>query len=168
MRFMNRSVVMPIVIINVIMFFLQILIGESFTNAFLLLSAEAFQRPWILVTSMFLHGGVAHLIFNMYVLLMFGPIIEQRIGPKRFLFIYFTAGIMASIVSTFFYPAALGASGAIFGILGCLAILRPKMRVYVGYVPMPMIIAAVVWAAGDLLGMFIPSGTANAAHLFGY
>lgn len=153
-------------IVCVIIFILQKLF-EPLTNDFALISAYVFSRPWILVTHMFLHGGIEHLLFNMMALALFGSILEKIIGSKKFLILYFLSGIVAGFGSAIFYPASIGASGAIFGILGCLTVLRPRMTVYVGYVPMPMFMAAILWAIMDLVGMFAPSGIANAAHLFG-
>lgn len=149
----------------VIVFILQNIF--PITEDFALISKDVFTRPWILISSIFLHGSFQHLFYNMFALGLFGFILEKIIGSKNFIILFFASGLIAGIGSVPFYEAALGASGAIFGILGCLAILRPRMIVYVGYIPMPMILAAVVWAVGDLIGMFIPSGIANAAHLFG-
>ena len=152
--------------ICVIGFILQ-MIFPWVTDSFSLVSEDVFVRPWILISSIFLHGDLLHLMYNMFALGLFGFILEKIIGSKNFLILFFSAGLIAGIGSVPFYEAALGASGAIFGVLGCLAILRPKMRVYISFVPMPMIIAALVWIGGDLLGMFVPSNVANAAHLFG-
>ncbi|MDD5416809.1 MAG: rhomboid family intramembrane serine protease, partial [Candidatus Aenigmarchaeota archaeon] len=105
--------------------------------------------------------------YNMFALGLFGFILEQIVGTKKFLMIYFVSGLVAAVGSIMFYSASLGASGAIMGILGCLAVLRPKMTVYISYVPMPMILAAVVWIGGDLIGMVAPDQVAHAAHLFG-
>jgi len=116
---------------------------------------------------MFLHGGVTHLLYNMFALALFGFILEKIVGVKRFLIIYFAAGLASALASIFFYNATLGASGAIFGVMGCLAVLRPRMTVWVGYIPMPMAAAAVVWGLGDLLGMFAPGNVAHAAHIAG-
>lgn len=55
-------------------------------------------RPWQFVTHMFMHGNLAHLFFNMYALVIFGPILENRLNPKRFLFYYLTCGIGASLL----------------------------------------------------------------------
>ncbi len=117
---------------------------------------------------MFLHGGFAHLFFNMFALAIFGTILEKIIGSRRFLTVYFAAGIIAGIASLPFYSAVLGASGAIMGVLGCLAILRPRMTVWMMYAPMPMIVAAGFWILLDLAGFFSGAGgIANAAHLGG-
>ena len=161
---MNNA--LKILSICVVAFFIQLAV-PAFENSFVLVSSEVFTHPWTLVTSMFLHGDFMHLFYNMFALGLFGTILEHIIGAKKFLHIYFAGGLIAGLFSIPFYNAVLGASGAIMAILGCLAVLRPKMRVYVGYVPMPMAIAAIVWIAGDLLGFLAPSGIANAAHLGG-
>jgi membrane associated rhomboid family serine protease len=70
--------------------------------------------------------------------------------------------------SFLFYNASLGASGAVMGIMGALGVLRPKMTVYVSYIPMPMSVAVIVWALGDLFGFFNPfTNVAHIAHLAG-
>ena len=155
-----------IVGICVVVFILQLGI-PAITDSFLLLSEKALVRPWTFITSMFLHADFTHLFYNMFALGIFGFILEKIIGSRRFLILYFSAGLVAGIASLFFYSAVLGASGAIMGVLGCLAVLRPRMSVWVMYVPMPMIIAAGLWILFDLLGMFSPGNVANAAHLGG-
>lgn len=152
--------------ICVLIFILQ-MIFPIITDSFVLVSADVLYRPWILVTSMFLHGSIDHLIYNMFALALFGTILEKVLGMKRFLVLYFIAGLIAGLGSIPFYEAALGASGAIMGVLGCLAVLRPRMRVWVGYVPMPMALAALVWIGGDMIGLVAPDGIAHTAHLFG-
>jgi hypothetical protein len=139
----------------------------GFTDAFLLQSSEVLARPWILVTSIFLHGSIEHLLYNMIALVIFGMILEKTIGSKKFVILFFISGIIASIGSSFFYEAALGASGAIFGLLGALAVLRPRMTIWVYSVPMPMFVAAGLWLIIDLMGILYPSGVANVAHIAG-
>lgn len=156
---------LKLVAIIVVVFILQI--AFPITEKFALVSALVLYKPWLLITHIFLHGGIEHLLYNMFALALFGTILERIISGKKFLILFFASGLIAAVGSVIFYPASIGASGAIFGVLGCLALLRPKMTVYVGWIPMPMAMAAVVWAVGDLLGMFAPSGVANAAHLFG-
>lgn len=150
----------------VVLFLIQA-IFPSVTDHFALYSSRVASEPWLLVTSMFLHGDFAHLFFNMFALGLFGILLESITGSRKFLLVYFSAGIIASIGSALFYPASLGASGAIYGVLGALTVLRPRMRVWVWMIPMPMYVAAIFWAFLDLVGFFAPSGVANAAHLFG-
>lgn len=137
------------------------------TESFKLVSADAFERPWILVTAIFLHGSIAHLLYNLLGLALFGTILEGTIGERNFLLVFFISGLFASLTVIPFYSSALGASGAIFGIIGMLAVLRPSMTVWVSYIPMPMFMAAMFWAVGDIFGLFMPSDIANAAHLGG-
>ncbi len=161
-----KNIVIWLIVINVIIFIFQTIYPQT-TDGFALVSADLLSRPWIIITSMFLHGDMLHIFYNMFALGLFGFILERIIGSKNFIMLYFAAGIVSGLASSIFYEASIGASGAIFGVLGALAALRPRMTVYVGYIPMPMIIAAGVWAFLDLLGMFAPSGIANAAHLGG-
>lgn len=168
MKFEIRNAVIPLILLNVIIFILQIILGNNFTNSFILVSSDIFVRPWILLTSMFLHAGVNHILFNMYALLIFGPILEQKIGTKRFLLIYLFSGVIAAFLSSFFYELALGASGAIMGVIGTLIILMPNLGLLLFFVvPMPLWIAGIVYAAIDLFGIFFPSGIGNIAHLVG-
>ncbi len=82
---------------------------------------------WRLFTVMFLHGGILHIAFNMFALWWLGSIVEQLIGPVRFLLVYFASGLAGSagalLVSGLYVPT-VGASGAIFGIMGALLILE--------------------------------------------
>jgi len=162
----NKLYSIWLVIICTIIFTLQIIFPQI-TDQFALYSNRVLYEPWLLVTSIFLHGSFEHLFFNMFALALFGIILESIIGSRNFLIAFFVSGIIASIGAAFFYPASLGASGAIYGIIGALTAIRPKMTVWVLGVPMPMFVAAVLWALIDLVGMFEPSGIANAAHLFG-
>ncbi|MEM7819254.1 MAG: rhomboid family intramembrane serine protease [Candidatus Aenigmatarchaeota archaeon] len=155
-----------ITIFCIIIFIIQV-IFSFITENFILISIDVISRPWILITSIFLHGSLEHLMYNMLALVLFGTILEKIIGSKNFILVFLVSGILANITSIFFYEATLGASGAIFGILGCLTFLRPKMIVWVYSVPMPMIVAAAIWFLIDLVGVFYPSNIANISHISG-
>jgi membrane associated rhomboid family serine protease len=152
--------------ITVLIFLLQ-LAYDPLTDQLALVSAEVATHPWMLITHMFAHGGFEHLLYNMFALVLFGSILERVIGSRRFLVLYFVAGFFAGLGAMFMYPASLGASGAIFGILGALTVLRPRLTVWVGGIPMPMILASVVWGSIDMIGLLFPGQTANMAHLVG-
>ncbi len=137
------------------------------TEDFLLISSDVYERPWILVTPIFLHGDITHLLYNMLALATFGSILEKSIGERKFLFVFFITGLISSIASTFLYTSVLGASGAVFGVIGALALLRPRMVVWALGVPMPMVVAAAAWSTLDIIGLFSPSGIANLGHLGG-
>ncbi|GAB3426579.1 rhomboid family intramembrane serine protease [Massilia solisilvae] len=79
-------------------------------------------QPWRLVTSMFVHGGLLHILFNMFALWQVGRLVERMFGSARFLALYMIAGVCGSLASVLWNPHvnSVGASGAIFGIIGGL------------------------------------------------
>jgi membrane associated rhomboid family serine protease len=90
---------------------------------------------WPFVTSMFLHGGWLHIIFNMWALWIFGDNVEDRLGHVRYLIFYLVCGIIAAVTLTVVTPGAteptIGASGAIAGVLGAYFIFYPMAEVIV-------------------------------------
>src|SRR3989338_6163536 len=132
-----------------IIFILQKLM-PGFTDLFILDSRLVIPKVWTLFTAIFLHSGIVHILYNLFALALFGSVLEHIIGSKKFLVLFFVSGLVASLAGLPFYTRVLGASGAIFGILGMLGILRPKMTVWVYSIPMPMILALFVWGAGDV------------------
>ncbi|MAH33431.1 hypothetical protein CL615_03485 [archaeon] len=162
----NKRSALILSLIIFIIFILQSTI-PNLTDTFILDNSKVIPRIYTLLTAIFLHGDMVHLLYNLFGLALFGSILEHVIGTRKFLKLFFIAGLIASLLSLPFYSRVLGASGAIFGILGMLGILRPKLTVWLYGIPMPMIVALFVWAIADLLGIIAPSGTANIAHLGG-
>ncbi|MBS3077505.1 rhomboid family intramembrane serine protease [Candidatus Pacearchaeota archaeon] len=166
-----RFYALKLCLLMILIFIIQILFS-SFIDI-LVLDQTSWQQPWRFVTAIFLHGGIAHLLLNLFALVLFGSILESLISSKRFLVVFFTTGILANLIAVNFYDSSLGASGAIFGILGALIILRPLMVVWVYSIPMPMFVAGIVWAAADILGAYgfftnnPLNNTGNIAHLSG-
>ncbi|HKZ45364.1 MAG TPA: rhomboid family intramembrane serine protease [archaeon] len=155
---------LKLVLIISLIFLLQ----QIFPNQFELLalnSQEVLYRPWTLVTYIFLHANYSHLFSNMFFLVIAGLMLEKTVGYKNFLFVFFITGIFSGIVSTFFYDSVIGASGAIYGVMSVLAVIRSKTVIYVLGVPMYIIIAMILYAILDLGGVFYPSSTANIGHL---
>ena len=138
----------------------------GFTDIFIL-NENSFAQIWRFLTSIFLHGSLPHLLYNLLALALFGSILEKFIGGKKFLLVFFLSGIFANLIAVNFYSASLGASGAVYGILGCLALLRPMMMVWAFGLPMPMFIAAALWVGAGVLGIFMPSNIGHVAHLSG-
>src|SRR5712672_2739728 len=139
------------------------------------------------VTMMFLHGGWLHLILNMWTLWLFGPSIEDRLGHGRYLAFYFVCGLAASLAHVLFNPVsivpALGASGAIAGILGCFMRLFPLARIVVIvpilFIPLFVEVYAFVfiglWFLLQLfqttMGLLLPSSSGDVAwwaHIGGF
>jgi hypothetical protein len=152
-------------LICMIAFVLQMLIS-GFTDL-LILDSSKMAEIWRFVTAIFLHGSLGHLIANLFALMLFGTILEGQIGSRKFLVLFFASGVFANFIAVWFYPSSLGASGAIYGILGALAVIRPMMTIWMSGIPMPMMIAGIVWVAGGVLGLFYPSNVGHVAHLSG-
>ncbi len=88
---------------------------------------------WRLLTAMFLHGNLVHIFFNGYALYALGPEAERLYGTARFLAVYFLAGLAGSVASyAFSLSPSVGASGAIFGLIGCLAVFFYESREVLG------------------------------------
>ncbi len=110
---------------------------------FVLMSSAISERPWTIITSMFIHADNGHLLSNMLALLVFGAYLEKLIGEKSTLMIYFIGGIMGSVFVIFLDPsgsATVGASGAIFAIFGTLMVLKPKQTIYL-FLAIPIILS---------------------------
>ncbi|MBS3081871.1 rhomboid family intramembrane serine protease [Candidatus Pacearchaeota archaeon] len=150
-----------------VVFLLQLFVN-GFTELFLL-DSSSFTQIWRFFTAIFLHGGIAHLLYNVFALALFGSMLERFIGGKRFLIVFFVTGILANVVSVNFYGSSLGASGAIFGVIGTLIFIKPLMFVWAFGFPMPLFVAGIIWITGDLMGFFYATGSnvANLAHLSG-
>lgn len=86
-------------------------------------------EPWRMLTALFLHGSFLHILFNMYSLLIFGPILEHALGRWRFLALYLLSGLGGSVAVLLIAPtiAVVGASGAIFGLLGAFFVIQRKL-----------------------------------------
>ncbi|HLC50404.1 MAG TPA: rhomboid family intramembrane serine protease [Candidatus Nanoarchaeia archaeon] len=168
MEFKIRNAVTALIVADTLIFLLQMVLGDGFTNSFLLKSSDIYSRPWILVTHMFLHGSPYHLLFNMWGLFMFGPLLEARIGTRRFISFYLATGIIAGFLSSFFYTNALGASGAIMGLVGVIVMLMPELPILLFYVvPAPLWVGGIFFALMDVFGVFFPTGIGSIAHLAG-
>jgi uncharacterized protein len=146
----------------ILVFILQHIFG---TEPFILEKSLMWSQPWRILTSLFAHANIAHLFSNVFGLCLFGLLLEGRIGAKKVLAIFLISGIIVNIFTI--YPSSLGASGAIYAIIGTLAVLRPAMVIWVSYVPMPMAIAALFWLAQDIIRTIIPSNIGSIAHISG-
>jgi membrane associated rhomboid family serine protease len=142
------------------------------TSAFALVPALVLQRPWTVLSYMFLHGGLGHLFFNMLSLFFFGPRLEARLGSRRFLILYFVSGATGALLSLVFSPwaAVIGASGGVFGVLLGFARYWPRDQILIwGVFPVEarwMVAGMTILA---LLGGFSGGGgIAHFAHLGGF
>ncbi len=153
-----------------ISFVLQLLI-PSYTQHFILNPALVMERPWTLITHIFLHSTqhFEHFFFNMLFFVFFGPVLERRIGSSKFLLIFFLSGIAAGLGWTLTsVNPALGASGALSGIFATLAVLMPRMKVYLFFViPLEMWMTLILFALLDFVMIGSGDMIAHTAHLSG-
>ena len=157
-----------LIAINVILFIIPLLFGEynSLINNFCvdasLIRSGQYYR---ILTGIFLHGSILHLLFNCYALFVIGSQVENFMGKFKYLIIYLFSGICGSIFSMIFssYPS-IGASGAIFGLMGALVYFGYHYRVYLGNVVKSQIIPLILL---NLCIGFLSSGIDNFAHIGG-
>jgi rhomboid protease GluP len=164
--------------INVIMYGVSVLLATrvDWDIALLLLGAKSNAaidagQWWRLLTPMVLHGNLMHLLFNSWALYVLGTEAERVFGTLRFLALYLLAGLAGSIASYMFNPDALsvGASGAIFGLLGALAAFSYTSRSFIGWEASKMQLGQMATLAAINLGFGFLPGTNidNSAHIGG-
>lgn len=182
-NFFLGNVTFLLILIMVISFIGQLLVfglfGSSTYNqimSWLTPTKSTFlTRPWTLVTSIFLHSiqYTFHLIFNALILLFIGPTLERMIGRNKFIGIFLVSGVVAGI-SQLLVPGPdlplLGASGAIFGILGALTVMAPRMPILLFFfIPMQLWMLTLGYGFIEfILAILRPASTiAHIAHVGG-
>lgn len=183
------SALMLIMVANVVVFTIQAMTetrvatpagwidSDKVTDAFALISTDVRNGEiYRLFTYMFVHGGFAHIFFNMWGLYIFGSLLESRIGPARFFNLYAISGLCGAglwMLSNWDSSIpCLGASGAVFGITIATAMFFPDLRIMLLIPPIPMklktfaIVFAVLEVVFELTGT--QRGVAHLAHLGGF
>jgi len=182
------AVTVGIIVVNVIVFILELIGGQAFVTKWSLIPANVSAgRDYITVlTSMFMHGSWSHILGNMVFLWAFGPEIEDSMGRGRYLIFYLIGGLAASLAQVLGNPTStipnLGASGAIAAVMGAFLVTYPRDRirsilmifvfVRVRYIPAALLIG--VWFlsqlvnAGAVAGQVQTGGVAYLAHIGGF
>jgi membrane associated rhomboid family serine protease len=125
-----------LILANVAVFLVSAIVGTDFIRLFGLVPRQVLEERWVWqpVTYMFVHGGFLHLLFNVFMLWMFGMPIEAQWGTREFLKYYFVCGLSVALVKLLLWPQSavplVGASGALFGLLVAFALLYPDSVVY--------------------------------------
>src|SRR3954467_10815747 len=129
--------VIRLIVANVAVFVLKLFLpkDQSFLLEDLLALVPAYlpQRPWTIITYMFVHAGGTHILFNMLFLYFFGPRLEDKLGSGPFAWLYFMSGIAGGLLSWVFTPYVpiVGASGAVSGVALGFAYFWPREPIYV-------------------------------------
>ncbi|MFN2433482.1 MAG: rhomboid family intramembrane serine protease [Gemmatimonadota bacterium] len=197
LRGRHHVVTLLLILANVLVFFYQLAQGanlERFVFMWSVVPLEYSQGQdlppaipvpfWsTLFSSMFMHGGWAHLLGNMLYLWIFGDNVEDAMGRVKYLVFYLVCGVAAAFAQILVDPASqipsLGASGAISGVLGAYLVLYPKQRVRVflmrGITEMPAIAVIGIWilfqfvnGLGQIAQTEQTGGVAYAAHVGGF
>jgi membrane associated rhomboid family serine protease len=164
--------VQRLLIANVVMFFVQQTVG-GVTGALAFVPALALTQPWTMITYMFLHGGLMHLLFNMLGLFFLGPRVELRLGSERFFVLYMVSGIAGALLSFALarHAAIVGASGAVMGVMFAYARFWPRDKFLFWYViPIEARWLVAGYAAWSVFSGYRGSqgGVADFAHLGGF
>ena len=155
-----------LIVINFV-FFIATLVREDIITRLGLAPFLFSERPWTLLTAMFVHNGFWHLFGNMITLYFFGTFLVRLIGNNWFLLVYFVGGIAGNALYLWLgepFSLVIGASGAIFAIAGALVVLMPRLTVRLYFVlPVPLWVVVLVFL---VIWSFVP-GVAWQAHLGG-
>jgi membrane associated rhomboid family serine protease len=115
----------------VIVFVLQLLPNSPVTEALLYYPPYTYDQPWRMITALFVHSpsSFLHILFNMFSLFVIGPMLEQIVGRVRFLALYLLSGFGGSVAVLLVAPQTpvVGASGAIFGLLGAIFVIQRRL-----------------------------------------
>lgn len=157
-----------LVLLNGLVFYYELTMSEADLHRFILdwglvpaqLALDSAESWLRILSSMFLHGGWFHIISNMWILIIFGDNIEDRMGSGRYLIFYLFSGTAAALMQAFLYPASnipmVGASGAIAGVLGAYLVLYPRARI-ASLVPILFIFTIIELPALIFLGFWFIS-----------
>lgn len=176
--------------LNILIFFYQIFSPEGLqyfvyrmgaipyeiTHLRTISSFPRLSPPLTLITAMFLHGGLFHLVGNMLYLWIFGNNVEDFLGSIRFVIFYLLSGLGANFVHILFNPNSrvpmIGASGAIAGVLGAYLILYPTARImtliFIWILPIPAALILGLWFFAQVTNVGIGGGVAWFAHIGGF
>jgi len=189
----TTPIVLNLIIINALVFLAQSAFGgmdqlNRVNDLFALHHYKSTEfRPYQLVTHMFMHGGIFHLLFNMLALWMFGSTIEKVWGPKRFLIFYLVCGLGAGLAQMGSYvfdywqvdhlnlgaedyniyqtnlriACTVGASGAIMGVLAAFGYLFPNTKLFIMPIPFPV---KAKWAILGIIALDVFGGVSRTAN----
>jgi membrane associated rhomboid family serine protease len=165
-RTVNLNALWFLIALNVLIFIITLLRPEA-VYVLGLTPAYLSQQPWTIITSMFVHGSIWHILFNMISLYFLGSFFLRAAKEKSFLVVYFLGGLAGNLLFVLLaHPLStgIGASGAIFAIGGALVVTVPNVRVFIIPIPVPM----PLWVAILIFFFlsFLP-GIAWQAHLGG-
>ena len=167
------TVTFKLLVVNIVVFFFTTFSDKIFYMFALIPSVAVKGMYWQFFTFMYTHANFTHIFFNMFTLLMFGPTIEETMGKKKY-FIFYTlcgigSGLFHILITGLNSVPLVGASGAIFGVVTAYGLLFPKNVIYIYFVPVPALVAIVLFGLIELFSGIAGTepGVANFGHLGG-
>jgi membrane associated rhomboid family serine protease len=161
--------VLVLIVINFV-FYIASLVNEDMTIKLGLIPLLFTERPWTLLTAMFMHSGFLHLLGNMVTLYFFGTFLARLIGQNWFLLLYFAGGIVGNALYLWLGESlslVIGASGAVYAIAGALVVMMPKLPVRLYFIlPVPLWVVVLLFFGIWSIPNLIPN-VAWQAHLGG-
>ena len=180
-RTVNLNILWFLIALNVLIFVITLLRTEAVVSLLGLTPVLLPEQPWTIISSMFVHGGFGHILFNMIALYFLGSFLIRAAGEKGFLAIFFLGGLVGNALYVLLgylalwgaispslghpFTPAVGASGGIFALAGALAVIVPRVPVFIFFIPIPM----PLWVATIILVLlsFVFSNIAWQAHIGG-
>ncbi len=163
-----------LIIINVVVFF------YTATNLSYYADQYGFRpnsflsgKYYIIVTALFLHENIIHIVFNMIALFLMGPSVEKSVGGLKFLFVYFLGGMIANLAMfiPFLYSpnnVGIGASGAIMALIGLGTFICPgKLVISQFLIPLPFVVVGAFYFLSNAMNLFTPSQIGYPVHVLG-
>ncbi len=148
MRITTILVILAILVFLYTAFFVKN--HEAFFNQYGFSGDNMLSRPYVFVTSIFLHGSLEHLLSNVLIWLFFGLAVESELGKKKMLMIFFLGAVAGDLFSLLIYPFSeigIGASAGIFALIGVGMIVRPiDLSLYPFIMPVPLALLGVFYA----------------------
>jgi membrane associated rhomboid family serine protease len=176
--FIQSKFTISMIALNFLFFFVQIFSSDTFTLTLASYPTDLItpSRLFTLISSGFIHADISHILGNMLALLIFGRIVERKLGAGKTFLVYIASLIISSIFSNIIglmqssNIPGLGASGAIMGLVGISIILAPLQLSYIAIIPLPVMVLGwtMIWI--DLSGILsnVQDGIGHYAHLGGY
>ncbi|MDR1858657.1 MAG: rhomboid family intramembrane serine protease [Treponema sp.] len=179
-RYQYNNVVIWLIGINVLVYVAMYFMGFRRLAVYLSMIPGLVIQGWVwtFVTYMFVHGGLSHILFNMFALFIFGTNVERRMGSREFLLFYFITGALAGVFSFAVYYLTgsygvilMGASGAIFAVELAYAVFFPDSIIYLwGILPLRAPVMVLGFTALELASSIfgLNQGVAHLTHLAGF
>jgi membrane associated rhomboid family serine protease len=170
-RGFNMTPIWVLLAVNFLFFIATLIREELILTTFGFTPSQFLDEPWTIVTNLFVHAGLWHILANMLMLYFFGSYLLGLLGEVRFLIVYFAGGLLGNLL--FFllgneYAIVVGASGALLAVMGAMAVMRPRLKVLIWFLfPVDLWILVVVIGALIIPTQMESSNIAWQAHIGG-